>query len=153
MLQENKITHPKKLAFLQNYPKFKSITDTAKAVGIGRQTVYLWLEADKVFKDKLYSLKKEIDDELLERVEVEIEGRALGTKPSKMGDVLLMFLAKGLAPDKYRERPVIDKAIIGDVIVKLATPPYLDEGGRDAIQITRSTEGSQSEVNGEEARD
>lgn len=31
---------------------------------------------------------------------------------------------KALKPDTYREKSVIDKAIIGDIIIKMAIPPY-----------------------------
>lgn len=122
-----KITHPKQLAFLENLPKFNAIVkDTADATGISDYTPYLWLKVNKDFALAYLAVKKKIDDERLQRYEAELDKRVL-QNPSKMSDVLLMFGLKAFSPNKYRERPVIDAQIVGDIVFKMDLPPYIDE--------------------------
>ena len=120
----NKLS-PKQQTFIETYPQYRSITLTAKAVGIHRDTVYKWREGDDNFLRILQAIKKETDEETLEKVEAELYDRAMGNKPAKMSDILLMFLAKALAPEKYREKAP-ETRLIGDITVKLAVPAYTD---------------------------
>ena len=108
----------KKQAFLDNYPKFLRTTRTAAAIGVNECTIYRWLARDDTFKQAMQEVKKRIDKDRLEENEAEIHRRGL-----EKSDLLLMFETKKLEPE-YRERPLIDKAIIGDITVKLPYPPY-----------------------------
>ena len=134
----SQIKHPKKLAFLENYPKFRVTKDTAIAIGTSDSTVRNWY-ADKHFKDALDALKKDIEAHLIEIHEQNIDNVAFSKDTPAQSRIFgSLVRLRAIAPDKYRERPLIDKAIIGDITVKLATPPYNDEvkliGGNDAIQ-------------------
>jgi len=113
----------KKQAFLENYPKIKGIVATCDAIGIDPKTYYNWLNADKLFFQKVQRVKKEVDDRRLQLYEAELDKRVMFG--SKQSDILLMFGLKALNPEKYRERPPETK-LIGDITVKLAVPPYTD---------------------------
>lgn len=122
--EQSKITHPIKLAFLQNYLQCKYITDTCRAVGVSSAGFYKWLNTDKIFSGEVETIKKEIKQRRLDELEAELHSRAMGSK-SKQSDILLMFELKAEAPEKYREKPP-ETRLIGDITVKLAVPPYTD---------------------------
>jgi len=102
-----------KKRFLEEYPKNWVIGDAAKATGIARQTFYDWLAADPQFVLDFEQAKKAVverlEKEALRRAHQGVEepvfylGRECGTV-RKYSDTLLIFLLKGNAPDKYRER-------------------------------------------------
>ena len=120
---DGKITHPKKIAFLQNYPRIKGIVATCEAIGIDPKTYYNWCNADKLFLQEVQRVKKEVDDRRLQLYEAELDKRVMFG--SKQSDILLMFGLKALNPEKYRERPP-ETRLIGDITVKLAVPAYTD---------------------------
>lgn len=120
------ITHPKKRAFLENYPKFCVTVETAKAIGEGEWSIYHWKREDEVFNQAFTALKKVIDHTRLQKYEAELDKRVLGT-PSKQSDILLMFGLKAFNPDKYREKPPMMAQIAGNVVIKMDIPPYRDE--------------------------
>lgn len=120
----SEITHPKKQAFLDNYPKVKRIIETCRATSIGTTKFYDWLRDDDVFKEAWETLKKEVDQQRLEQYEDELDKRALGGA-SKQSDILLMFGLKAFDPGKYREKPP-ETRLVGDIVVKLAVPAYTD---------------------------
>lgn len=124
MSEQSAITHPKKLAFLENYKKFKRIHDTAKAIGVGVSTVYQWLQEDDVLSDKAEVIKKEIDAERLELYEAELDKRAL--TGSKQSDILLMFGLKALNRDKYEGKQA--QAFQGTIIIQspMPKPDYVE---------------------------
>ena len=127
------ITHPKKLAFLQNYPKFQSITATAEAIGIHRDTVHRWLNKDDpqgsgdvIFISEFSRIKKELEAELIEKHEANIDNVAFGDKTPAQSRIFgSLVRLRAIAPEKYRERPP-ETRLIGDITVKLAVPPYTD---------------------------
>lgn len=122
----SKITHPKKKAFLENYGKCLRTYKTAQAIGVNESTVYRWFEADKVFSQVFQVLKKRIDTDRLEEIEVEIHNRALD-RDAYGSSILLMFEAKALDPGKYREKPTAIP-ITGEITVvhKIPRPPGVD---------------------------
>ena len=120
------ITHPKKRAFLENYPTFCVTTQTAKAIGINEWVIYAWKREDGVFNQAFTELKKGIDHTRLQRYEAELDRRVLET-PSKQSDILLMFGLKAFNPDKYREKPPMLTQIAGNITIKMDIPPYRDE--------------------------
>jgi len=99
--------------FLEKYPKYCQIDKTAKATGIDRSTFYKWLEEDAEFAKGFEDAKKRA----VETLEAEAYRRAVKgvNKPiyykgqrcgyvREYSDSLLIFLLKGNAPEKYRER-------------------------------------------------
>ena len=118
------ITHPKQLAFLENYPKFMSIVATCEAIGIRHQTYYRWLASEDSFKAQCEALKKEIEDKRLALYEAELDKRAL--HGSKQSDILLMFGLKALNPGKYRENINIKHE--GKIELAAVATEYIVEG-------------------------
>lgn len=120
------ITHPKKLAFLENYPRFKTITETAEAIGVSRAGVYKWLNEDDIFVSKVDALKKEIEAQLIEKHEQNIDDVAFGEKTPAQSRIFgSLVRLRAIAPDKYREKPP-ETRLVGDIVVKLAVPAYTD---------------------------
>ena len=127
------ITHPKKLAFLQNYPKFQSITATAEAIGISRHIVHRWLNKDDkqgsgdvIFINEFSRIKKELEAELIEKHEANIDNVAFEEKTPAQSRIFgSLVRLRAIAPEKYREKQP-ETRLIGDIVVKLAVPPYTD---------------------------
>ena len=105
--------HYKKLSFLEHYERLCVIGKAAEAAGITRQTVYDWIRASEVFKTAYEGAKRGV----VEKLEAEAIRRAYqgweepvfykGQQQGlirKYSDTLLIFLLKGAAPEKYRER-------------------------------------------------
>jgi hypothetical protein len=117
------MTHSKKGTFLENYPKFCQVRETCAAIGLGKSTFYRWLKEDCDFQDKWDVLKKEIDQELLERHEKNIDDIAFDPNVPPQTRLLGSFF----------------KAInVGNVIIQLNIPDYDD-----------SIDGEYKEINGE----
>ena len=114
-------TQEKKQAFLDNYRKFGYITKTCTAIGVSYSKYYAWL-GDEVFSKQSSAIKKELDNDRLDRYETELDSRALGGV-SKQSDILLMFGLKALRPDVYREK-VSESRFMGDIKIIMAIPGY-----------------------------
>jgi hypothetical protein len=117
-----KIRHVKKRAYLSAFAQTGNIRRSCEAAGIDRSTYYTWLEHDPDFGPAVEFAKQFA----IERLEDEARRRAYyGTRKirrsySRDGDLvaehieyeysdtLMIFLLKGLAPEKYAERRSID---------------------------------------------
>lgn len=108
-----KVRHPKKRAFLAEYAQCGNISRSARAAGIERSSVYQWQEHDEAFSVAM----RQAEIEAVEVLEEEARRRAHDgvRKPVYQGgglvghvqeysDTLLIFLLKGLKPEKYRDR-------------------------------------------------
>uniref|UniRef100_A0A6M3KNE7 Putative terminase small subunit n=1 Tax=viral metagenome TaxID=1070528 RepID=A0A6M3KNE7_9ZZZZ len=100
-----------KKAFLSTYPDAFTVTEACKRVGIDRRSFYSWLENDAAFKTD-FEYAKQAAVELLERA-----CRTRATRAKSPSDLMAIFLLKGAAPDKYRER--IDSRVSGDVRIRV----------------------------------
>ena len=103
-----------KRLFLKEYSQCGNITLAAEVVGIVRRTHYRWIEEDPDY----YAAFKSATEEATDRLEAEARRRAVdgvevptgwykgepGAYVRRYSDVLLIFLLKGAAPEKYRER-------------------------------------------------
>jgi len=111
--QRNEMQHNKKPAFLAAYAECGTITQAAEIAGIDRVTHYRWLKDDPEYAKAF----EEAHEKSVERLEQEARRRAVEGweepvfhkgkvvgKVRKYSDTLLIFLLKGAAPDKYRER-------------------------------------------------
>jgi hypothetical protein len=111
------IAHPKKRAFLTSYAVAGNITLACEAAGIGRRTYYDWTEHDQEFSAALGLAREEAADRLedaarqravagvVKETPIYHDGHLIDTVvETKYSDTLLIFLLKGVRPEKYRER-------------------------------------------------
>lgn len=110
----NDITHPGQRAFLAAFSHIGIVSRACELTGVGRTSHYRWLQQDPAYRAAFKRAKvmaaSVFEDEAARRA---IEGveRPTGWYKGKPGgyvreysDNLLMFMLKGLLPDKYRER-------------------------------------------------
>jgi hypothetical protein len=103
----------KKGKFLDQFGATGLVGKSAEAVGIGRRTVYNWLDNDPEFHQQFEYAR----EQFVEMLEAEAKRRACDgvDKPifyqgqlvetvKEYSDTLMIFLLKANAPDKYRER-------------------------------------------------
>ncbi len=115
-------SHPKKRAFLAAYRETGNVRLACTAAQIGRSSHYRWLD-DSDYAEQFEQAKKDAVDVLeaeARRRAVEgweepvgwYKGQAGGTV-RRYSDTLLIFLLKGAAPQKYRERMEVSGALRG----------------------------------------
>src|SRR5690606_8186693 len=112
------ITHPKKRAFLLAYMQTGVVTAAAKAAKIDRRTVYNWLDSDPDFADAMEQAKEAVVDML--------EQEAIKRATTGKSDTLLIFLLKGMKPEKYSDRIRAELEHTGGITVNIAIPDELD---------------------------
>jgi len=115
-------SHPKKRAFLAAYSETGNIRLACQAAQIGRSSHYRWLddpdyaeEFEQAKKDAVDVLEAEARRRAVEGWEEPVgwyKGEAGGTV-RRYSDTLLIFLLKGAAPQKYRERMEVSGALKG----------------------------------------
>lgn len=106
-------TQKKREKFLEYYREIGIVRDAANLAGIDRTSVYRWINSDEEFAKQF----KEAKEEAVEKLEREAIRRAAEgvEKPvfykgeridivREYSDNLLMFLLKGMKPEKYAER-------------------------------------------------
>lgn len=121
------IKHDKKRLFLENYPKFRVITQTCEAIGIDDSTVRSWYK-DSIFNDAFSALKKEVSQKLILLHEKNIDNVAFADKTPAQSRIFgSLVRLRAEAPDKYREKPVTETRISGNVVIRMDIPPYRDE--------------------------
>lgn len=101
-----------KKKFLNAYARCGSISHAAKEAGIFRSQHYRWLNEDARYA-KLFLQAEEI---LTESLEFEARQRAI-----KGSDLLLIFLLKGLKPDKYRDNVNVNHSGTVNIVERLRT--------------------------------
>jgi hypothetical protein len=115
--------HPKKRAFLAAYRETGNVRLACTAAQIGRSSHYRWLAQDRDYEVAFEQAKKDAVDVLeaearrraVEGCEEQVgwyKGEAGGTV-RRYSDTLLIFLLKGAAPQKYRERMEVSGALKG----------------------------------------
>lgn len=107
------IEHPRKRAFLAAFSETGSIIRASAKAGIDRHNHSLWMGKDQIYA-AAFDLAKEIACDTLESEAVRraVEGVAEPVfyrgeecgEIRRYSDKLLMFLLKGVAPEKYREQ-------------------------------------------------
>ena len=142
------IQHPKKKEFLERYPDYRRITDTCLVVGIDQSLPYIWLQEDEEFKEAWVKSQEIARQKRLDKLEPELERRALASEEKMSSTVALIFALKSEHPDKYQERGKIEHVFAGNIVIKTAIPrpdytqidvvkgeaKELPEGGDNAIQ-------------------
>jgi hypothetical protein len=115
--------HPKKRAFLAAYRETGNVRLACTAAQIGRSSHYRWHAEDHDYEVAFEQAKKDAVDVL----EAEARRRAVegweepvgwykgqpGGTVRRYSDTLLIFLLKGAAPQKYRERMEVSGALKG----------------------------------------
>ena len=131
--------------FLESFRITGNTTTAAAAAGLGRSTVYVFLEEDEEFSFAYH----QAEAEATEHLEAEARRRAVeGTVRHKplmyMGEVvaeevireysdtLLIFLLKGRAPEKYRERFEHTGAGGGPILTMAAVDKVLEDANSDS---------------------
>jgi hypothetical protein len=117
------MTNAKQAAFLGAYRENGNIKLACAAGRVGRSSHYRWLERDADYAKEFEQAKKDAVDVL----EAEARRRAVegweepvgwykgqaGGSVKRYSDTLLIFLLKGAAPQKYRERMEVSGALKG----------------------------------------
>jgi hypothetical protein len=103
-----------KKAFLDAYRDTGNIRLACAASGVARSTVYKWQEHDAEFSaafgvaqvEAVEALEAAAYHRAVEGVETAVTapGRGIVGYEQKFSDTLLIFLLKGAAPEKYRDR-------------------------------------------------
>jgi len=110
--QADKIVHPKKRALLAAFRETASISRAAAMAEVRRTSHYDWMKDPAyaaAFNEAREQAAQVLEDEAVRRAHEGVEepifqgGRRVGTV-RKYSDVLLIFLLKGLRPDRYKER-------------------------------------------------
>jgi hypothetical protein len=128
---------PRQRAFLASFEITGQIKSAAKAVGIDRDRHYEWLEKvegyPEAFKAAQEKAADALEDEAVSRAKegvldaVFYQGKPVGARRI-YSDGLMMFLLRGMRPDKYRERRDVEVTganggpISTEVVVKFVVP-------------------------------
>jgi hypothetical protein len=116
-----------KKQFLKAYREEFTIYHACIKIGVSRACYYKWYREDPEFvkavdiaeKDIVNDLEREARRRAYEGVEKAVyqQGKEVGNV-REYSDTLMIFLLKGLAPEKYRERTDINATIKADVEIK-----------------------------------
>lgn len=94
------VEHSKKAKALAKYVEFGTVAAACRAVGIGRTTWYYWRTHDKEFDIAVQEAEETVADDL--------EQAAIARARQGKSDTLMIFLLKGLRPEKYKDRRELD---------------------------------------------
>ncbi len=159
----HEIAHPKKRAALEAYGKLGSITAACEAAGVHRRTHYDWLEADEAYAEAFTQARgvaaDSLEAEAISRARdgwrepVYQGGKMVGTILKK-SDTLLIFLLKGLRPEKFRDRHEVSgpegQPVVYQVISKVPQSPFRAALGSTPSAVTAN---ATPQRNGGHARD
>lgn len=152
---------PRQLAFLGAFRTVASITTAAQIANIDRTTHYAWLreipEYVEAFEEAKRQAAETLESEAVRRAmgyqeEIYFQGKQVGTV-TKHSDILLIFLLKGLMPDKYAERtqlsltqPTLADLLLPEAAPAMATTAVLGiTAGKDQSDAAPTSDGSGSE--------
>ena len=119
MTVATKLTTKKRKKFLKTLAETGNVTQACRHIGAARQSIYQLRDRDEKFKAAWASALETAADTL----EEEARRRALGWKEDrytndgrsytveKNSDLLMIFLLKGMRPEKYRERHSVDGTV------------------------------------------
>lgn len=93
--RDGSISAASKAAFLAAFSKCASVTESAQRVKLDRSNHYQWIRDDPEYAKAFEATRTEAADAL----EDEASRRAFAGS-----DTLLIFLLKGMRPEKFRER-------------------------------------------------
>lgn len=114
--------------FLAAYVETCSISRAAVIANIARRTHYDWLAADEKYKADFQEIQEQaaqtLEDEAIRRAYAGIEKPVTIAGKREVireySDTLLIFLLKGLRPEKYRERSEVRLPELVNLVDRLA---------------------------------
>lgn len=119
---------PNQQAFLDAYSETCNISRAANVADVARQRHYIWLESSEEYSAAFAAVKEQaadsLEDEAVRRAHegvekpVTIAGKREVVR--EYSDTLLIFLLKGLRPEKYRERSEVKVPGLSDLAERLA---------------------------------
>lgn len=135
----------KQASFLAAYRTQGTIRAAAELSGVSRNRHAVWLREDPTYAARFQvaedDAKDSIDEEIRRRAITGVDkpvfqgGKQVGTIRER-SDVLLIFLAKGANPEKYRERT--ENRQTGDVVLRVEVSEQDNWYGRQAHQPTET---------------
>lgn len=112
-MAQHKKTAMLKAAFLSAYAETGNIKQAAEAAQVGRRSHYRWLAADKRYAEAFAEATEQAGDALEQEARrravdgvdepVFYQGAQCGLV-RKYSDTLLIFLLKGVRPEKFKDR-------------------------------------------------
>ncbi len=136
----------KQAEFLAAYAAVGNISTAAKLTGIQRSNHYNWLRESQDYHDKFEDASEQAIDSLeseARRRAVDGVDRPVFHKGEQVGavreysDTLLIFLLKGLRPEKYRERSSQEITATGAQAVEIRVVTDDNFFGNDAHEKAR----------------
>jgi hypothetical protein len=124
-----------KKAFLDAFAQTGIVRAAAEAAGVGRASVYRWLEHDDAFALAF----RQAEEESTQRLEQEAFRRA--TRPIEPSDTLLIFLLKARRPERYRDRVDVRQQVEATVAHVEALRAHVEEA--DVERLTRALLGGE----------
>jgi len=103
------ISSPKKRAVLAAYVKSGQLIKSCRSAKVDFTSHYYWLKTDPAYVDAFAEAQQMVGDVL------EQEAIRRATRPQHASDILLIFLLKGVRPEKYRENVRVDQVHSGEV--------------------------------------
>ena len=104
-----KISSPKKRAVLAAYVKSGLLIKSCRSAKVDFTSHYYWLKTDPAYVEAFAEAQQMVGDVL------EQEAIRRATKAQHASDVLLIFLLKGIRPEKYRDNVHIKQEVSGEV--------------------------------------
>lgn len=129
-------------AFLSNLAELGNVRDACRAAGIGRSTAYEWRQDitfagawDAALEEAADALEGEARRRAVEGVEEPIyhRGEVVG-HVQRYSDTLLIFLLKGLRPERFNVEGFVRLAEHKILTVELAELRQLISGGKGATE-------------------
>ena len=159
----SEITHPKKRAFLTAYAETGTLVRACEITGISKSSHYRWRDKDAAYREAFEKATEcaadNIEDEAYRRA---VEGweEPVGWYKGKAGgvvrrysDTLLIFLLKGLRPEKYADRHdirtasnYIDISVVSDLMARRALPHHVIKAIGDGDNVTAVVLGWMAEL-------
>ena len=151
----DELARNKKMLFLQHFSKMGNITAASEAAGIARKTYYAWRDSDPEFA----AAAKQAEEAAADYLEAEVfrrategveepqfyQGKQVATVMRK-SDTLLMFMLKGLRPEKFRDN--VKHEVSGQLNFALALPEGFQPeqlGASGAIDVTPAADDADDE--------
>ena len=124
----SEINHPEQRAVLAAFQETGDVRLACKLAEVGRSSHYRWLKVDSAYRAAMERarimagdiLEAEAHRRAVEGVEEPVgwyKGQAGGTV-RRYSDVLLMFLLKGVLPERYKDRVEVGGSLLQNIDIR-----------------------------------